>query len=195
MSAMLIAGSACGAGSVNKDYVRSLAAPGKTVLVIEYYDGSRTAVSRKGYSSAEGFKAVSPTNFTVNGKVSLHLYGLEPCRGDMVNRLEGFAGTCQDYAREQLSIKLKAAKVIFCRAFVTEERAATRDVTCFGYYNYPGTLDTVDNIEEQLVSVGALRLARNTDGSPLRNDLAEAEEIGREGFGMWADSRVMGQVK
>lgn len=193
--AMLWADLAHAAGSVNQDYVRSLAASGKTVLVIEYYDGSRTAVSRKGYSSAAGFKVTSPTDFRVDDKVSLHLYGLEPCRGEMVNQAEGFAGTCEAYAQEQLSIKVKAAKVIFCRAFLTEEKAAKQDATCFGYYNYPGTLDTVDNIEEQLVSIGALRLARKPDGSPLRADLTDAEKIGRGGFGMWADSRVREQAK
>jgi hypothetical protein len=190
-----MAGSAQAAGSVNREYVRSLAAPGKTVLVIEYCDGERTAVSRKGYSSAEGFKATSPTDFRVDDKVALHLYGLEPCQGEMVNRNENFAGSCEAYAQGQLSIKLKAARVIFCRAFLTEEKASKQDATCFGYYNYPGTLDTVDNIEEQLVSLGALRLARKPDGSPLRADLIDAEKIGRRGFGMWADPRVQEQAK
>ncbi|MBP1848296.1 hypothetical protein J2046_006587 [Rhizobium petrolearium] len=195
LSALLLAGQVQAAGSVNQDYVRSLAAPRKTVLVVEYYDGGRKAVSRKGYSSAEGFKAISPTDVRVDDKVSLHLYGLEPCQGEMVNRSEGFAGSCEDYGREQLAIKLKAARVIFCRAFLTEEKAAKQDVTCFGYYNFPGSLDTVDNIEEQLVSIGALKLARKPDGSPLRGDLADAEKIGRGGFGMWADPRVQEQAR
>ncbi|MCP2138453.1 hypothetical protein J2S28_005577 [Rhizobium sp. SLBN-94] len=165
------------------------------MLVIEYYDGNGRVTRRKGYSSGEGFRAVSATDFRIDDKMSLHLYGLEPCRGEMVNRTEGFSGTCEDYAKDQLSIKLKAAKVILCRAFLTEEKAAKQDVTCFGYYNYPGTLDTVDNIEEQLVSIGAVRLARNQDGSPLRADLAEAEKIARGGFGMWVDPRVQEQAK
>ncbi len=191
----LVAGSATAAGSVNRDYIRSLAAPGRTVMVIEYYDGTGKVTRRKGYSSAEGFKASSSTDFRVDDKMSLHLYGLEPCHGEMVNRTEGFAGPCEEYAKDQLSIKLKAARVILCRAFLTEEKAARQDVTCFGYYNYPGTLDTVDNIEEQLVSIGAVRLARNQDGSPLRADLAEAEKIARGGFGMWVDPRIQEQAR
>lgn len=189
----LMAGSAEAAGSVNGDYIRSLAAPGKTVLVVEYYDGQKSVAARKGYVSANGFQATSSTDFKVDDKTSLHLFGLEPCRGEMVNRTEGFSGRCDDFAREQLSIKLKAAKVLYCRAFLSEENAAMQDVTCFGYYNYPGTLDTVDNLEEQLVSLGALRLSKKTDGSPMRPDLVEAEKIGRGGFGMWADPRVQGQ--
>lgn len=191
----LVAGSATASGSVNRDYIRSLATPGRTVLVIEYYDGNGSVTRRKGYSSADGFRASSATDFRIDDKMSLHLYGLEACQGEMVNRTEGFSGACEDYAKDQLSIKLKAARVILCRAFLTEEKAAKQDVTCFGYYNFPGTLDTVDNIEEQLVSIGAVRLARNQDGSPLRADLADAEKIARGGFGMWVDPRVQEQAR
>ena len=186
-------GAAFAASSVNGDYVRSLAAPGKTVLVIEYYDGQKSVVARKGYASAKGFEATSPTDFKVDDKFSVHLFGVEPCQGDMVNQTEGFSGRCDDFAKEQLSIKLKAAKVLYCRAFLSEEKATTQDGTCFGYYNYPGTLDTVDNLEEQLVSLGALRLSKKPDGSPMRPDLEDAEKIGRGGFGMWADPRVQRQ--
>jgi hypothetical protein len=181
------------AAAVDGVYVRSLAAPGKTVLVIEYYDDQKSVVARKGYASAGGFRATSPTDFTVNDRISLHLFGLEPCQGDMVNLHEGFSGGCQDFARAQLAIELKAAKVLYCRAFLTQENAATQDATCFGYYYYPGSLNTVLNIEEYLVSLGALRLSRNTDGSLLRPDLVGAERIGRGGFGMWADPRVQRQ--
>ncbi|MBB3917206.1 hypothetical protein EFB14_24040 [Rhizobium fabae] len=181
------------AGVVDEPYVKSLAAAGKTVLVIEYYDGNRKVVGRQGFASATGFKAASPTDIRVDDKVRLHLYGVEPCAGEMVNRKENFAGRCDDFAQTQLEILLRNPKVLFCRAFVSEEHAPTQDATCFGYYNFPGTLDTVENLEEQLVSLGALRLAKKPDGLPMRPDLAEAEKIGRSGFGMWADPRVQGQ--
>jgi len=180
-------------GPVNQAYVRSLAAPGKTVLVIEYYDGQQAARSRKGYVSPSGFRPTSATDFKVDESTSLHLFGLEPCNGELVNRSEGFAGGCEEFATEQLAIKLKAAKVLYCRAFLSEQNTAIQNVSCFGYYNFPGTLDAVDNIEEQLVSIGALRVSKNVDGTLLRPDLAEADMIGRSGFGMWADQRVRGQ--
>lgn len=180
-------------GAVDPAYVKSLAAPGKAILVVEYYDPAGKAVARKGFASPSGFRAKSPVDIAVDADVGLHLYGLEPCRGEMVNRKEGFAGSCGDYAREQLDIMLKAAKVIFCRVFLTERDAPLQDATCFGYYNYPGTLNTVDNLEEQLVSLGALRLSKKQDGTLMRPDLADAERIGRGGFGMWADPRVMAQ--
>ncbi|WP_245441305.1 hypothetical protein [Neorhizobium sp. T7_12] len=170
--------------------MRSLAAPGRSVLMIEYYDGQKSVVARKGYASVGGFQAVSATGFKVDDKTRLHLFGLEPCSGEMVNRREGFAGSCDDFAKEQLAIKLKAAKVLYCRAFASEQGAAIQDVTCFGYYHYPGTLDAIDNVEEHLVSLGALRLSKKADGAFLRPDLVAAEKIGRGGFGMWADARV-----
>jgi hypothetical protein len=176
--------------AVDPAYIKSLAAPGKTVLVLEYYDGAKAVVSRKGYASSTGFRAASSADIVVDGKTNLHLYGLEPCAGDMVNRKENYSGSCADFAQQQLQILLKSPKVILCRAFVSEENAIRQDVTCFGYYIFPGSLDSVDNFEEQLLSLGALRLAKRPDGTLMRPDLADAEKIGRQGFGMWADPRV-----
>jgi len=187
------AGRSFAAGAIDKDYIRSLAAPGKTVLVIEYYDGQGKVVDRKGYASASGFAAVSSTDFRVDETVTVHLYGIEPCDGTMVNQREEFAGSCADFAKRGLATLLKSPKVIFCRAFVSEQHARAQDATCYGYYNYPGSLDTVDMFEEQLVSLGTHRVAKKSDGSLERPDLREAEKIGKGGFGMWADPRVKSQ--
>lgn len=189
----LVAPSCWAGGTVDAAYVKSLAAPGKTVLVVEYYDAAGKVIDRKGFASANGFAALTPVEIMIDPKARLHLYGLEPCAGDMVNQKEGFAGTCADYARQQLAILVKTAKVIFCRAFLTERDAPLQDATCFGYYNFPGSLNSVDNFEEQLVSLGALRLSKKPDGTPMRPDLSEAEKTGRGGFGMWADPRVQKQ--
>jgi hypothetical protein len=178
------------AGPVDEAYVRSLAAPGKTVLVIEYYDGWGKVTERKGFASASGFLVVSATDFRVDTNVTVHLYGIEPCEGDMVNRKEDFAQSCEDYARRGLETLLQSPRVIYCRAFVSETEAQVQDATCYGYYNFPGSLDTVDMFEEQLVSLGTHRIATRPDGSPARTDLAEAEAIGRLGYGMWADPRI-----
>lgn len=177
------------AEAVDKAYVQSLASPGKTVLVVQYYDGTGKVVSRKGFASAAGFRAISPTEIGVDDRTSLRLYGLETCGGEMVNRKEDFAGRCEDFAREQLATLLKSPKVILCRAFLSEEKAPRQNVTCFGYYNFPGSLDSIDNLEEELLSLGALRLIRKPDGTLMRQDLIEAEKVGQKGFGMWADPR------
>jgi hypothetical protein len=193
LTPVLFAASAFAAGAIDKDYIRSLAAPGKTVLVIEYYDGQGGVTERTGFSSATGFKATSPTDFRVDASVAIHLYGIEPCEGSMVNRQENFAGSCEEFARRGLETLLQSPKVIFCRAFVSEMNAAAQDATCYGYYHFPGSLDTVDMFEEQLVSLGTHRIAKKPDGSPARPDLADAEKIGKGGFGMWADPRIRAQ--
>lgn len=180
-------------GEIDQNYIKSLAAPGKTVLVVEYYDGDGKVSDRKGYASATGFKAVAPTDIKVDDKTVLHLYGLEPCQGEMVNKPENFSGSCADFAQHQLAIMLQSPKVIFCRAFVSEQNAQRQDATCYGYYNYPGSLDTIDMFEEQLLSLGALKISTKPDGFPMRPDLIEAEKIGKGGFGMWADPRIKGQ--
>lgn len=181
---------ASGRGTVDGAYVRSLASPGKAVLVMEYYDGNKKIALRKGYASTSAFEAVSGVDIGLDAQARLRLYGLEPCEGEMVNRAENFAGSCEDFARGQLQILVRTARVLLCRAFLSDETAARKDVTCFGYYNFPGSLDSVDNIEEQMLSLGALRLSKRPDGSLLRPDLAASEAIGRQGFGMWADPRT-----
>lgn len=180
-------------GDIDQNYIKSLAAPGKTVLVVEYYDGDGKVADRKGYASAIGFKAVAPTDIKVDDKTVLHLYGLEPCQGEMVNKAENFSGSCADFAQQQLAIMLQSPKVIFCRAFFSEQNAPKQDATCYGYYNYPGSLDTIDMFEEQLLSLGALKISAKPNGSPMRPDLVEAEKIGKGGFGMWADPRMKDQ--
>ncbi len=133
---------ALSASDIDKNYIKSLAAPGKTVLVIEYYDGSGKVADRKGYATTAGFKAVSPTDFRVDDKTTLRLYGLEPCKGEMVNRSEDFAGSCDDFAQKQLQIMLQNPKVVFCRAFVSEQGAPFRTrlatvTTIFGAVSIP----------------------------------------------------------
>ena len=190
----VLATSALAVPEVNEDYVRSLAAPGKTVLVIEYYDGAGNVAERKGYATATEFKAISGTDFRIDAKTALHLYGLEPCKGNMVNRFEDFSGTCEEYATQQLQIMLQSPKVLFCRAFISEQTAPLQDVTCYGYYYYPNAMDGVINLEEQLLSVGGVRLTKKHDGSFERPDLAKDQDIGRNGgYGMWADPRVQAQ--
>ena len=189
----LLASGAHAAPAVDQDYVRSLAAPGKTVLVIEYYDGNGKVADRKGFASTSGYKALSGTDIRVDDKTTLRLYGIESCKGDMVNRLDDFSGSCSDYSQKQLQITLQSPKVLFCRAFMTELNAPIQNATCYGYYNYPGAMDSVHMLEEQLVSTGGARLTRNADGTPQRPDLSKAEEIGKKGYGMWADPRVKGQ--
>ena len=185
--------SASAAPPIDKAYIRSLATPGKTVLVVEYYDGQAKVVDRKGYASSNGFKAISATEIRVEQNLSLRLFGVEPCEGDMVNRREDYAGACAEFAKRGLTTLLRSPRVILCRAFIAEQAAPVQDATCYGYYNFPGSLDSVDMFEEQLVSLGTHRIARKADGSPARPDLVEAEKIGRGGYGMWADPRIKGQ--
>lgn len=181
------------AGAIDEAYIRSLAAPGKTVLVMEYYDGRGKVAARKGFATASGFRAISPTEFRVDANLTVNLYGIQPCEGDMVNREEDCAGSCEAYARQEFKTLLQSPCVIYCRAFVSEARAPVQDATCYGYYHFPGSLDAIDMFEEELVSLGSHRIAKRPDGAPARTDLEEAEAIGRSGYGMWADPRIAGQ--
>ena len=74
-----------------------------------------------------------------------------------------------------------------CRLVLVNDGSDHRHV------HFPGSLDTVDMFEEQLVSLGTHRIAKRPDGTPARDDLEEAERIGRGGFGMWADPRIREQ--
>ena len=179
---------------IDKAYVKSLAAPNKKVLVVEYLDGQDKVVDRKGYASESGWNAMSASEFEATKGVVLKLFGVAPCSGELVVKAENFAGTCYDYAKANLQTMLASAHVIFCRSFVTEQASASQDTTCYGYYAVPGAMDSVDMLEEQLVSLGALRPTKKADGTSARPDLADAEKIGRKGsYGMWSDPRTRGQ--
>jgi hypothetical protein len=179
---------------IDKAYVKSLAAPNKKVLVVEYLDGADKVVDRKGYASETGWNAKSATEFEATESIVLKLFGVAPCTGELVVKTENFAGTCEEYAKANLQTMLSSAHVIFCRSFITEQAAASQDTTCYGYYAVPGAMDSVDMIEEQLVSLGVLRPTQKADGTSARPDLADAEEIGSEGsYGMWSDPRTRAQ--
>lgn len=177
------------ADPIDRDYIRSLAVPGKTVLVVEYHDGQGRIAGRKGFASAAGFRIVSSTEFRAAKDVTVRLYGIEPCQGEVVDHREGFAGSCEAYAVDGLEALLKSPKVIFCRAFMSEMDAAVQDATCHGYFHFPGSLDSVDMFEEQLVSLGTHRIVRARDGRPARADLVEVEDIAKAGMGMWIGTK------
>ncbi|MCM2294703.1 hypothetical protein NAC44_20455 [Allorhizobium sp. BGMRC 0089] len=178
------------AANINKNYIKSLVSPGKFVIVIEYYNNNNNASKRVGYTSNSPFNADGPGKIAINKSADINLYGLHPCKGDLVNIKEGYSGSCDDYAVDQLKTILKSAPVIYCLAFVSEENSKTKDATCYAYTYFPGSMDSVDMIEEQLVSIGAMELDRNKDGRPIRPDLAKAENIGRKGkYGLWQDPR------
>lgn len=182
--------SAMAAGGINKDYVRSLAAPGRIVLVMEYYDGRGNVASRKGFASAKPYQALSATTFAVDANMKVNLYGVVPCEGDFVNRREDYAGSCASFAQQQFQNMLNGSKVIFCRAFMTEEQAPVQNATCYSWTAYPGSMDAVDMIEEQLVSIGAVKVVQKPDGTSERKDLLDAQNIAVGGkYGMWADQR------
>ncbi|TKB29746.1 MAG: hypothetical protein E5W69_04680, partial [Mesorhizobium sp.] len=70
LASCILATPAFAAPDIDKDYVKSLASPGKTVLVVEYYDGSGKVVDRKGFASASGYQAVSPTDIQIDDKTT-----------------------------------------------------------------------------------------------------------------------------
>lgn len=177
------------AQDVDKNYIRSLAAPGKLVAVVEYYDANGSVLDRKGFRSSTPWVVASPTEFYLSQDVKLKLFGIEPCKGELVVRDEDFAGTCAAYAQQSMQDSLLHPKVLFCRAFISEQNAPSQDVTCYGYYVVPGALDIVDMLEEQLVSTGSHQLTPKPGGGFLRDDLVEAQRIGKQGYGIWADPR------
>ncbi len=175
---------------INKNYIRSLASPEKYVAVIEYTDANGKVIERKGFASSKGWKAVSPTEFLLAKGVKMNLFGVTPCQGQLVNKRENFSGSCDDYATQHLQIWIKNPKVLLCRSYMHEKNAPSQNTTCYGWYYLPGALDSVDNLEDQLVGVGALKVATKPDSTPLRPDLLPAQktsQVGMGGLGMWED--------
>lgn len=175
------------ADPVDKEYVRALAVPGHFVFVMEYWQGNEKVVARHGLKTEAPFTAVSATEFAINEDLHIALYGVEPCAGRFVSPGDRFDGSCDDYGRMQLQIFLRHPKVVYCRAFIEERLKAKQEAACYAHHHFPGALNSVDLLEDQLVSVGALRLSHRADGSALRPDLEEAEKIAKHNrFGLWS---------
>ena len=178
-------------GSPTDSYVRSLGQDGQLIAVIEVVNASGEVVDRVGYArpASQPWQSLSSTRFRVADDLVLQLYGVEPCVGQLVVRDEEYAGDCEDYAQRNLQIMLNNPRALVCRTAAAGRNMAVQLATCDGHYVVAGAMDSVDNLEEQLVSLGALRLAVGNDNQPLRSDLVDAQQIGSGGFGMWADPR------
>lgn len=153
------------AEQIDKNYVRSLSIPDHFVFVMEYRKADQSVVDREGLQSEVPFSSVNSTGFSVGQTRHIQFYGVQPCNGAITVRREGFDGNCEDYARTQLEILLRHPRVVFCRAFEDERGKSRQQATCFAHHYFPGSLDSVDMLEEQLVSIGALRLSRSQTAS------------------------------
>lgn len=66
--AAVIAAPCCAAETIDPAYVKSMAASGKTVLIVEYYDPDGKVVDRKGFASAQGFVVKTPVEIGIDTK-------------------------------------------------------------------------------------------------------------------------------
>jgi hypothetical protein len=172
---------------IDKAYIRSLGAPGATIVVMEYRSHQAAQVERQGYRLKTPARASSATSFAVSESLEVSLWGVRPCEGTVSSAWEGFEGSCAEFAQLQLGRLLRNSRVIYCRAFASEKEKPTQNATCFTHHVVEGAMDAVDMIEEQLVSIGALRVERDSDGAALRPDLIAGEKLGKAGaFGLWS---------
>lgn len=174
--------------NIDVNYIRSLANNDKTILVVEYRDGNNNIIKRQGYANSAGFEAVSSNEISINDNVRIKLFGVTPCTGNITVKSDDFSGSCAEYAQKQLAIQLKNPRVIYCISSIVDEHASVQNGMCWGYWFFPNSLNSVSSIEGELLSVGAVKLAKKQDGSAIRPDLIEDEEIGKKGaFGVWSE--------
>jgi len=172
--------------SVDKSYIKSLASPDKTVLVVDYRDGNGKTVDRQGFANSRGFSVSAPTKFSIDENNQINLAAIKPCSGSITVPADDYQGSCAGYAQAQLAVQLKNPRVIYCIANFAEKNASEKNATCWGYWFFPGTLDSVSSIEDELLSVGAVELNEKIN----RADFVDAMAIAKkQHVGIWAESK------
>ena len=170
------------------DYMRKLARPDRTVLVMEYIDlRLNAATERVGMMARERFRAVDGVTIRVSDELAVRLSGLMPCTSDVPVQHDDYQGTCAGLAAEGLDIELRHASVLLCRAYADQKGKPVQEATCYTYTRIGDALESVDMVEESLVGGGWAFAARGADGVPERADLAAAERMAAvSGLVLWS---------
>ena len=170
------------------DYMRELARPDRTLLVMEYIDARlNAATERVGMMVRERFRPVDGTTIRVSDELAVRLGGVVPCASNVPVQHEDYQGTCAGLAAEGLDIELRHASVLLCRAYADQRGQSVQEATCYTYTRIGDALESVDMVEESLVGGGWAFAARGADGVPQRGDLAAAERMAAtNGFVLWS---------
>lgn len=178
ITAAMAASPALALDAPSLDYMRSLVRPDRTVLVMEYIDPRlNAATERVGLASHERFRPANGTTIRISDDMAVRLGGVVSCPSDVPVQHEDYQGTCAGLAAEGLAIALRHASALLCRAFADEKGKRVQEATCYTYTKIGDALESVDMVEESLVSGGWAFAARGSDGVPERADLAEAERM------------------
>ncbi len=148
------------------------------MAVIEYLDAAGTrAEGQRTFTADKPFRAGQGPTIPLSG-LTIRLHGIEACPTDRVIEVAVYEGPCSGALTEYLNGELKAAPIILCRAFATEQQKPVQDVTCWNRYRL-GPVDIVNHTESALLETGAARLMRNDKGAPIRPELEAAEAKAR----------------
>ncbi len=148
------------------------------VAVVEYVDASGARVEgQRTFTAEKPFRAGQGPTIALAG-LTLRLHGIEACPTDRVIEVAVYVGPCSGALTEYLNGELKAAPIILCRAFATEQQKPVQDVTCWNRYRL-GPVDIVNHTESALLETGAARLTRNKNGQAVRPELEPAEAKAR----------------
>jgi endonuclease YncB( thermonuclease family) len=162
----------------DKAYLSRYAGSHAHVAVVEYLDPAGARVEgQRTFTSDKPFMAGQGATIPLQG-LTLRLFGIEACPTDRVIEVAVYQGPCSGALTEYLNGELKAAPIILCRAFATEQAKPVQDATCWNRYRL-GPVDLVNHTESALLETGAARLVRNDRGEPLRPELEPAEAKAR----------------
>jgi hypothetical protein len=165
-------------GDPDKTYLSRYASTHAHVAVVEYLDPAGTRVEgQRSFTSDKPFAAGQGATIPLSG-LTLRLFGIEACPTDRVIEVAVYQGPCSGALTEYLNGELKAAPIILCRAFASEQAKPVQDATCWNRYRL-GPVDLVNHTESALLETGAARLVRNAKGEPLRPELEPAEAKAR----------------
>ncbi|MGL4239154.1 hypothetical protein [Tabrizicola sp.] len=165
-------------GDPDQSYLSRYQAGHAHVAVVEYLDAAGARVEgQRTFTADKPFRAGQGATIPLSG-LTLRLHGIEACPTDRVIEVAVYEGPCSGALTEYLNGELKAAPIILCRAFASEQQKPVQDVTCWNRYRL-GPVDIVNHTESALLETGAARLIRDDKGAPIRPELEPAEAKAR----------------
>jgi hypothetical protein len=161
---------------------------GQNILVIKYYKPDGTIAQTKTYPQTRYMQPVSDKPgliaFSGEGTPTIALHGLQPCKKIGSFAFQGEHVTCTSLWHDRLSSNLFGTKAILCRAYVDQMEKPLQQATCIREEDGVGRDHKPAGIviDDALVGLGVVTLAKDASGEVLRPDLTRVATQGAKMF-------------
>ncbi|MBZ5762287.1 hypothetical protein LAV84_23815 [Rhizobium sp. VS19-DR104.2] len=161
---------------------------GQNILVIKYYRPDGAIADTITYPQTRYMQPVrdkpGSIAFSGDGTPTIALHGLQPCTKGGPFAFQGEKVTCTSLWQDRLSSNLFGTQAILCRAYVDQVDKPVQQATCIREEDGVGKNHKPAGIviDDALVGLGVVTLAKDVSGKVLRPDLTSVATQGAKMF-------------